>query len=95
MGDMLIRNIPDAVKNGLAEKARQSGRSLSDEANLRLARSLAEDEQQPRKFENAYEMIRSAFVEADALMTEEEHAEFMRGIEEGRRDMGRPVPDFE
>jgi plasmid stability protein len=78
MGDLLIRNIADAVKIGLAERARQSGRSLSDEANLRLARSLAADERQPRMFENAFDAIRSAFVEADALMTDEEHAEFRR-----------------
>lgn len=95
MGDMLIRNIPEGVKSSLTIKARQGGRSLSEEVKLRLVQSLVEDERQPQKSENAYEAIRRVFVEADALMTEEEHAEFMRAIEEGRKDMGRPVPDFE
>jgi antitoxin FitA len=95
MGDLLIRNISDAVKTGLANKAKQSGRSLSDEVKLRLSKSLAEEDAGARKYENAYEAIRSAFVEADALMTDEEHAEFMRAIEQGRQDAGRLVPDFE
>jgi antitoxin FitA len=95
MGDLLIRDVSDAIKNGLADKARQGGRSLSDEVKLRLSKSLAEDEVGPEGRRNAYEVLRGVFVDADALMTDEEHAEFMRAIEEGRRDFGRPVPDME
>lgn len=95
MGDLLIRDIPEAVRSRLAIKAKQGGRSLSDEVKVRLVQSLAQDEKSLDKYENAYEAIRSVFVEHDALMTEKEHAEFMRVIEEGRKDMGRPVPDFE
>ena len=95
MGDLLVRGIPDAVKTNLAERAKQGGRSLSDEVKLRLVQSLVDDERNPRRYDNAYDAIRRAFVEANAIMSDEEHAEFMRGIEEVRKDMGRPLPDFE
>ena len=96
MGDLLIRNMPDALKADLAKKAEQNGRSLSEEAKLRLRKSLLEEpDVETRPKQNAYDAVRSIFVEADALMSDEEHAEFMRAIEEGRRDTGRPVPEFE
>ncbi|PWK68420.1 plasmid stabilization protein [Aminobacter sp. AP02] len=95
MGDLLIRNIPEAVKEGLTDRARQGGRSLSDEVMLRLVRSLAEDEQTPAVTKNAYQMLRSVFEDNDALMSDEDHAEFMQAVEEMRKDMGRPVPDLE
>ena len=41
MSDLLVRNIPDAVKANLAGKARQGGRSLSDEVKLRLVQILS------------------------------------------------------
>ena len=42
MGDLLIRNLDPAIKERLLESARKSGRSLSDEAALRLKHSLVE-----------------------------------------------------
>jgi plasmid stability protein len=95
MGDLLVRGLADAVKANLTEKAKQGGRSLSDEVKLRLVQSLVDDEQNPRRYENTFNAIRRAFIEADALMSDEEHAEFMHAIEEGRRDLGRPLPEFE
>ena len=95
MGDLLVRDIPEAVKMNLAEKAKQGGRSLSDEVKLRLVQSLVDDERNPRRRDNAYNAIRRAFVEANALMSDEQHAEFTRGTEEVRKDFGRPLPDFE
>lgn len=95
MGDLLIRNIPESVKESLADKARQGGRSLSDEATLRLAQSLAEEKEAPADTRNAYEMLRSIFQEHNALMSDEDHEDFMQAVEEMRKDMGRPVPDLE
>jgi len=96
MGDLLIRNMPDALKAGLAKKAEQNGRSLSEEAKARLRQSLLDDADTAiRPKRNAYDALRSIFVEEDALLSDEEHAEFMRAIEESRKDIGRPVPDFE
>lgn len=41
MGDLLIRNLDDSLKRELQERARQSGRSLSDEVMTHLRRSLS------------------------------------------------------
>lgn len=95
MGDLLIRNIPEAVKESLADKARQGGRSLSDEVTLRLVQSLAEEKEAPAETRNAYEVLRSIFHDNNALMPEEDHAEFMQAVEEMRKDKGRPVSDLE
>ena len=95
MSDLLVRGVPDAVKTSLAEKAKQGGRSLSDEVKLRLVQSLVDDEVNPRRYDNAYSAIRRIFIEQDALMSAEEHAEFTRAIEEIRKDTTPPVPDFE
>lgn len=40
MGDLLIRGLDPETKNKLLESARKSGRSMSDEAALRLKHSL-------------------------------------------------------
>jgi plasmid stability protein len=40
MGDLLIRNLDPDTKSKLQESARKSGRSLSDEAAIRLKDSL-------------------------------------------------------
>jgi plasmid stability protein len=40
MGDLLIRNIPDAIRQSLAERAERSGRSVSDEVTDILGREL-------------------------------------------------------
>ena len=40
MGDLLIRNLDPDIKDKLQESARRSGRSLSDEAAIRLKESL-------------------------------------------------------
>ncbi|MBT1158403.1 Arc family DNA-binding protein [Aminobacter anthyllidis] len=95
MGDLLIRNIPEAVKESLADKARQGGRSLSDEVTLRLAQSLAEEKETPPDTRNAFEVLRSIFQDNNALMSEEDHADFMQAVDGMRKDEGRPLPELE
>jgi plasmid stability protein len=94
MGDLLIRNISDALKRDIAAAADRTGRSLSDEAKELLRKGLiTESDIQPVE-ESAYDVLRTAI--ADDLMTDEEHAEFMAGIEEGRKsDLARPGFEFE
>ncbi|MGB8817244.1 MAG: plasmid stabilization protein [Rhizobiaceae bacterium] len=93
MGDLLIRNIPDEMRQGLAKVADADGLSLSDAAKQAIAaglRGAAPDAiVKPR---NALEAIREAL--GDSLATDEEHEEFMRIIEEGRRHPDRPPPDL-
>lgn len=95
MGDLLIRNIPDALKAELEQRARQSGRSLSEEAKVQIRRSLTSVEpEQPRQFANAYQALRSAFEEAGPL--DDEYSRIMDEIEAQRKkDFGRPMPEYE
>ena len=89
MGDLLIRNVPEAMKTGLSNSAVKSGRSLSEEAKHRLRKSL-EEEPESAPVMNVLDAIRSAFIEAGGGTGE--FAAIMDEIEaEGKRDFGRPV----
>jgi len=85
VGDLLIRNLDPTVKEGLLESARKSGRSLSDEAALRLKHSLAEttSPKQP-----AGQRLR-AIVDGFELSAEERSA-----IEASRRETDRAPPSL-
>lgn len=93
MGDILIRDIPDAMKAGLSRSASKNGRSLSDEAKDRLRVSL-ETEPEGMPAMNAFDAIRSAFIDAGG--GDGEFAKIMDEIEaESKKDFGRPFEDFE
>ncbi|MAS04478.1 MAG: plasmid stabilization protein [Ahrensia sp.] len=92
MSDLLIRNIPDHLKDDISRRAKETGRSLSDEVKELLRKGLLADlEKQPPAGETAYDAIRRAF--AGVSLSDEEHGDLIRSVEEGREDMGRPVPD--
>ncbi|HTO33899.1 MAG TPA: plasmid stabilization protein [Pararhizobium sp.] len=95
MGDLLIRNISDALKRDIAAVAKRTERSLSDEAKELLRKGLiAESDIKPVEEQSAYDVLRAAV--ADCLMTDEEHQEFMALIEESRKnDYERPGFGFE
>lgn len=84
MSDMLIRNMPDDLKRGIAMRAKRYGRSLSEEATRLLASAIKSEE--PRK--NAAEMMMAAFGPGDAAA--DGFAEIMAEIEaERKKDFGR------
>lgn len=91
MGDLLIRNIPEHLKKELERAAKRDGQSLSAKSIDLLRRSLAEDTAAPEKpFVSAWDALRSAFVEHDAV--DDEYSKIMDEIEaERKRDFGRPV----
>lgn len=94
VADIVIRDVPDRLHAELEARARLSGRSLSDEAKALLDDVIAAGQAHkaaPQK--SLFDVAREHF--DGAWMTDEEHAEFMRAVEEVRRDPGRPVPDFE
>jgi len=95
MSDLLIRDFPAFVKSRIALAAKEAGHSISEEAKLRLVQSVVDNETGARKPKSAYDVIRGAFLLHDAILSDEEHAEFMRAVDEMRKDMGRPAPDFE
>ncbi len=95
MGDLLIRNIPDALKRKLEIAAKRDGQSLSAEAVKLLHEKLAEEEAEPKSFVSAWDVLRPLMYSGDP----EEAEEFARAMEEveamRKHDFGRPVPDFE
>ncbi|MEO5324935.1 plasmid stabilization protein [Mesorhizobium sp. CC13] len=91
MGDLLIRNIPEAVKREIAEAAKARGQSRSDKAVDLLQKGLLaerSDDSAPKG--SAWETLRAVFESEGAIG--DEFAEVMEEIEAQRkRDFGRPV----
>lgn len=97
MGDLLIRNIPDALKKELADAAAREGKSLSDEAIGILRKGLrAREELADESGRSAWDSLRAIFHDEKDPQAGEEFAKIMDEIEADRkRDFGRPLPDFE
>lgn len=97
VGDMLIRNIPDALKHEIAQAADIRKQSLSTKAIELLRKGLvAENEVKPAIQENAWDMLRSIVVEADAVDHDGEYGRIMDEVEKERKsDFGRAVADDE
>ncbi|MBT9372094.1 plasmid stabilization protein [Rhizobium sp. CSW-27] len=96
MGDLLIKGIPEAIAQGLSERAERAGRTLSEEVTVILGDAL----QQPvpkteAKALSAFEAIREIMKpesEEEAAL----YAAIMDEIEAKRKsDLGRPFEDFE
>jgi plasmid stability protein len=91
MGDLLIRNVPDYLREKLADSARRSGRSLSDEAKRMISKVVLEEKSDPvPSGQSLLDGIQAAL----ARIPDEEREEFadiMDGIEaERKKDFGRP-----
>jgi plasmid stability protein len=97
MGDLLIRNIPDALKKDLADAAARDGNSLSDEAIGILREGLrARQESTDETGQSAWDSLRAIFYDENDPQAGEEYAKIMDEIEaERKKDFGRPLPDFE
>ncbi|MBB3351985.1 plasmid stability protein [Rhizobium sp. BK049] len=94
MGDLLIRNISDAMKRDIAEAAQRSGNSLSDEAKELLREALQRKAEAKAEPMSAYEAIRAAFVSENAV--DDEIVAVMKEVEAARKkDFGRPFEDIE
>ncbi|MGF7008708.1 plasmid stabilization protein [Aminobacter sp. BE322] len=91
MGDLLIRNIPEAVKREIAEAAKARGQSLSDKAVDLLQKGLLterDDDAAPKG--SAWQALRAVFESQGA--PDGGFAEVMEEVEALRkRDFGRPV----
>ncbi len=95
MGDLLIRNVPEAVKRDLERSAKRDGRSLSATAIDILAKSLAEKQADEKPFVSAWDELRPLLYSGNA----EEAEEFGRIMEEveieRKRDFGRQLADLD
>lgn len=96
MSDLLIRDIPEPMKQDIAERAKQAGRSLSDEAKELLRKALvAENSETESSRLSAWDILRPILYDGDAAAATE-YARIMDEIElERKKDFGRPVEDFE
>ena len=63
MATLMIRKLPDDIKQDLRVRAAKNGRSLEDEARRTLIASVRSDQAKPRKnmFEMIYEASRPGF----------------------------------
>jgi antitoxin FitA len=86
VGDLLIRNLEGSLKQQLQARARQNGRSLSEEAAAHLRRSLAISEETGRP---AGDWLRGL------LGAERWSDEELEKIEASRHDGDREPPSFE
>lgn len=95
MGDLLIRNISEALKRDIIAAADKTGRSLSDEAKELLRKGLIADKDiKPAVEQSAYDILRATFGADNG--SGDEFAAVLDEIEaERKRDFGRPMPDFE
>jgi plasmid stability protein len=95
MGDLLIRNVPEAMKRDIAERAERNGNSLSDEMKSLLRKAMADHDAEEKPVRSAWESLQEVF----APLTAEEKDEFAKIMEEieaeRKKDFGRPFEDFE
>jgi antitoxin FitA len=85
MGDLLIRNLDRETKSKLLASAQSSGRSLSDEAALRLRQSLATEPGAKKSVGQRLRHIIDGFA-----LTESEHA----ALAASRHEPDREPPSF-
>jgi plasmid stability protein len=80
MGDLLIRNIPEALKRDIAERADRNGTSLSDEAKGLLSKALAPAATEDAERRSAWDVLRPILCDDT-----DEFSETMDEIEAGRK----------
>lgn len=92
MADLLIRNVPEDLRENLGRIARDTGRSLSDAAQDLIRRGIEGHRQEtPATRKNAYKQLRDIF-SFDDDKAAEDFAKIMDEIEEQRKkDPGRPL----
>ncbi|PCK80564.1 FitA-like ribbon-helix-helix domain-containing protein [Rhizobium sophoriradicis] len=85
MGDLLIRDVPDAMKRQLQESAQRNGRSLSEEAIEIIRRQIAVE----RSGASAGQRLRSLM--SDEKLSDEE----VEAIAASRHEHDREPPRFD
>ena len=97
MGDLLIRNIPEAMRADLDRLANLADSNLSDAAKLAINEGIEAAKKRLAANEQEIPMgdrLRQIF--SGVFETNEEAEEFLGEIERERKtDFGRPMPDFE
>jgi plasmid stability protein len=93
MADILVRNVPEPLRNDLKRLAEKSGKSLS-EAMISLIRlGLSAEEIPSHKQRSALDVLDEAI--AGDRLTDEEYSVFEAAVKDLRSDKPRPVENFE
>jgi antitoxin FitA len=99
MGDLLIRNVPDALRADIEKLAKTKGSSLSQTAReaLRMGVEAAKKAETEESKLRPGDQLMAIFHDPDATDEERElFGQIMDEIEaERKRDFGRPLPDLE
>ncbi len=95
MSNVLIRDLPPALKAEISKAANSNGRSISEEVKFRLRRdSQVSAQSEPKSGAQMYDEIRA--VMQGIFETDAEYEEFHRELENIRKnDFARPPPDFD
>lgn len=97
MGDLLIRNIPDALKAEIASAAANEGTSLSSEA-IGILRDGLSARKRPEAVagKSAWDVLRPILFDESDAGEGKAFGEIMEKVEAARKqDFGRPLPDLE
>jgi plasmid stability protein len=94
VGDLLIRNVPEELRDALKARASAHKRSLSDEARILLNAAIVGGEHNVvPPVSNAAEAFREF---GDAMgQSADEEAEWLKILEDARKAPDRLVADFE
>ncbi|MBD0413359.1 ribbon-helix-helix protein, CopG family [Oryzicola mucosus] len=96
MGDLLIRNIPEALRADIEALARRKGQSLSEAAREALRAGVAAVGKATEENDRLPAGDRLKAIFAGVFESDDEAEAFQKELEAMRRnDIGRPVPDFE
>lgn len=93
MGDLLVNDVPDALRRSLEKRADEAGHSISDEVKAILEREVVTTPSTPER--SGLDTLRSIMLNVDAEEAEA-FSQIMDEIEaERKKDFGRPYEDYE
>lgn len=93
MGDLLVNDVPDALRRSLEKRAGEAGHSISDEVKAILEREVVTTPSMTTR--SGLDTLRSIMLNVDADEAEA-FSQIMNEIEaERKKDFGRPFEDYE
>lgn len=91
MGDILVRNVPDELRETLKSLASAHRRSLSEEVRSLLDKAvLGENPERTKPFVSVADAF--ADIRAGLEITVDEHREWQQIVDNARNSPDRPVP---
>jgi len=95
MPDILLRDVALNLKRDIEDRAKISRQSLSAEIKRLIRIGLEQDQMQSSSLKNTTPLDAMIQAFAECKVTDEENAEFIRALERHRKELPRPVREFE